>query len=164
MIKNIFVDLDGVLADFDFRFKELWGKSCREIGDVEMWKRITHYEQSGNTWFLDLPKMPDADKLWKFINNIPNVTIYILTATGHDIIEHGKQKRLWVKKHFKVSEKDIFVVPKSEAKAVHADAESILIDDAPRSIDAWVGMGGIGILYTSLDDTIEKLKELTNEK
>lgn len=38
--------------------------------------------------------------------------------------------------------------------------EDILIDDLPDNIKQWKEVGGIGILHTNWDDTIERLKEI----
>jgi phosphoglycolate phosphatase-like HAD superfamily hydrolase len=159
VIKKIYVDLDGVLADFEGRFEQLFVKNPRILGDDETWKRINQYELNGNSWFLDIPVMKDAPELWKFVNSL-GAEVFILTATGHDLEKHGTDKRLWVKKHFGLKNDKVKIVNKSEAKAVYADIESVLIDDSERSINAWRAAGGIGILHTSAEDSIDKLKEI----
>ena len=160
MITKIYVDLDGVLADFDGHFIQMFGNKTREMGDDYTWERINQYEKTGNCWFLDLPKMKDSDKLMNYLNSLSGVHIYILTATGHNFEEHSVQKIIWAKTNFRFKGKDIFVVKKSELKGEYADDESILIDDSDRSINAFTENGGIGILHTSVDDTISKLKSM----
>ena len=158
MINKIYIDLDGVLADFEGQYQQLFGKHPRDAGDEETWKRILQYEDAGNCWFLDLPKMKNAEKLWNYITNLSGVTVVILSATGHNYEEHGSHKKTWSKKHFKVKDKDVIVVRKSKLKGEYGNEESILIDDSPRSINAFIENGGIGILHTSVDDTLNKLK------
>jgi hypothetical protein len=45
-------------------------------------------------------------------------------------------------------------------KGMFAIKGSVLIDDRKQNLDAWEAHGGIGILHTSAEDTINQLKEL----
>jgi hypothetical protein len=45
-------------------------------------------------------------------------------------------------------------------KGMFAIKGSVLIDDRQKNLDAWEKHGGIGILHTSAEDTINQLKEL----
>jgi len=45
-------------------------------------------------------------------------------------------------------------------KVNYSNENSILIDDMPRTIEEWDSGGGIGILHTSANSTIDKLKQL----
>ena len=45
-------------------------------------------------------------------------------------------------------------------KAQYASPNAILIDDRSKAIDPWVDMGGIGILHTNTNNTIEQLKQI----
>ncbi len=54
---QIYCDMDGVLADFSGAFKKQFGG---EFSDAR-WPELPV------DWFLNLPKMRDADRLWRFI-------------------------------------------------------------------------------------------------
>ena len=45
-------------------------------------------------------------------------------------------------------------------KGAFAEKGSVLIDDRQVNIDAWEANGGIGILHTSAENTINQLKAL----
>ena len=47
-------------------------------------------------------------------------------------------------------------------KGMFALEGSVLIDDRKKNIEAWEDNGGIGILHTSAEDTINQLKKLRN--
>ena len=66
-LPRIYCDMDGVIADFLKGSKEIIGK---EFND-DLW------DQLPLDLYANLPKMPDADKLWNFISKYD---LYILTA------------------------------------------------------------------------------------
>ena len=47
-------------------------------------------------------------------------------------------------------------------KAAYAMKKNVLIDDRQKNIDHWVENGGIGIVHTSAENTINELKKLRN--
>jgi len=59
-MKQLFIDCDGVLADFDTAARELFGQDSREaeesLGTPEFWSRIIG---RGN-FYRNLPLLPDA--------------------------------------------------------------------------------------------------------
>ena len=59
---TLFLDLDGVLADFDAHVRELFGRSPAQLRLEEMWRLA----ERTPGFFETMPKMPDADDLWAF--------------------------------------------------------------------------------------------------
>lgn len=160
---KLFVDLDGVLADFVKGYELASGNNLdqyRYHADSkyrnQTWKWVEqHGEQGGKLW-RDLPPMADAAQLWDYVKS-HNPTI--LTATGKPKYGAEQQKKEWFAQHFDPSVPMLFT-RKSAEKASHAKPGHVLIDDQPKSIDPWVAAGGIGILHTSAADTINQLKKL----
>ncbi|GAG55785.1 unnamed protein product, partial [marine sediment metagenome] len=68
------------------------------------------------------------------------------------------QKHAWVKE--KLGNIPTLVTRKSAEKAQYAEPNAILIDDRTKSIQPWTAAGGIGILHTSAQDSINQLKQL----
>ena len=64
---KVYVDLDGVLADFEGAVKDRFGKTMEEMPKGELWGKIKHYNDQKEPWFYSLPKMQDADILWNFL-------------------------------------------------------------------------------------------------
>jgi len=159
---KIFVDMDGVVADFVEGIKKIipdyddsrYGKEPKYRS--MMWAAVKKHTKEGGELWYDLPMMPDGQKLWDYVEvHDPE----ILTATGDHKLGAGEQKKKWIIDHFG-NDIVVNVVERSEEKAKFADDNYILIDDRKKSIDPWVAAGGIGILHTSAAKTIAELKSL----
>ena len=163
MIKNIkvYVDLDGVLADFEGAVEQRFGKPMRGMAKGELWGRIKHYNDQKEPWFYSLPKMPDADELWDFLTkNFENVEI--LTASGSTPKDAPGQKKAWSGDNLGYQYK-ANVVGAAGEKAAFADENSVLIDDRSQAIDPFIKAGGIGVLHTSAANTIAALKVMMED-
>lgn len=51
-------------------------------------------------------------------------------------------------------------VYKEDKKFFCTGKECVLIDDTEKNIEEWESFGGTGVLFTTVNDAIEKLKEL----
>ena len=157
---HIFIDSDGVLANFSLYCLTHYGKLPEESGSdraakAKFWAWVQRHNDTVEPFFASLPKMPNADALVEFcLENFNNVKV--LTASGHTPKDGAAQKISWYKKFYPTLE--VIVVAKSPDKAAYATPRTILVDDRAKSIDPWVAAGGIGILHTSVDDTIEQLR------
>lgn len=168
---DIFLDLDGVICDFESRVRELISISkvksgqLLEASEVDhamykkmMWKVIESYDRH-TPFFYTLDKMSDADDLLEFVSaHFDSSSIKMLTASGSTPSDAPQQKRRWVRKH--VGNYHVEVVLKSPDKAVFASPRTILVDDRSKSIDPWIAAGGIGILHTDAQSTIKRLKDV----
>lgn len=158
---KLFVDLDGVLADFVQGVQKLFPEYSEHQYETdstfrkEMWNRInTHASQGGELWY-NLNPLPDARQLW---NHVKLYNPVILTATGTKVKTAGEQKMRWVKEH--LGNVPVILVPGARDKYKHASHNHILIDDKKKAIDPWVLAGGVGILHINAANTIEQLKKL----
>jgi hypothetical protein len=155
---KIFVDLDGVLCDFAAHVKRITGLEFQDCDalDTELWQKVHAIQESGQPFYSIMDKTPDADQLWQYVRPYNPA---ILTSTGKYYDYARAEKCRWVHKHL-VGYSDIITVPRSVVKSEHAAHNHILIDDRTKSIGPWREAGGIGILHTSAQDTIEKLAQL----
>ena len=160
---EIFVDMDGVVADFEQGVSAVMGERLdQERYDRDskyrnkMWKWVKDHSKQGGKLWEDLPMMADAMTLWNYVKKY---NPQILTAQGNPAYGAEPQKRKWIAKHFGPNV-NVIVTQKSSEKAQHAAPHRILIDDRDKSIGPWTAAGGIGILHTSAADTIKQLKEL----
>lgn len=155
---NIFVDLDGVLADFDRRVQEICGKPCKELSNKEMWPRLSPLIKRGVFW-QSLPKIEDADLLWNSILELTGRKPTVLSACGTNSPDLSREaKTNWVVEHF--GAENVIVVIKASQKAEYASSDSILIDDSEKAVNPWIEAGGIGILHKSAVQSILELKEI----
>ncbi len=158
MIQKIYLDMDGVLADFHGRYVELFGKTPADARDNKEfsphWKHFCTTEQ-----FKTLDFWPGAEKLLEFIRSLP-VTVEILTSSGgmkfHDSV--ARQKRIWLRDrniHYFAN-----VVSGRKQKSKYASEYTILVDDTDDVIDGFNAAGGHGILHRDVDTTIETITKL----
>jgi len=174
-IGDVFCDMDGVLVDFLRGVKEQTGYDWNKPSKNKEEKRARGNAafESGSQFWINLPPMNDYLDLWSFISP---TNPHILTAVPRGFegeppspssIKYAKEgKWIWSERYL--------VVPYSRFKAVLREEKqlfatsvvndivisNILIDDHAENIKEWNNNRGIGILHTSADDTIKKLKQL----
>lgn len=168
---TIYVDMDGVVADFGsaankvmqeaghstYNFHQAQAAVADKKTRNDVWKAITEFQKRhGYVFWRDLEPMPDAYTLWNYLKPYHP---QILTATGQAHYKSAEQKRGWITEHFG-SNVRVNTVQLAAEKAKFADPTRILIDDQRKALDPWIQAGGIGILHTSAVETIRKLKEL----
>ena len=158
-INKLYLDMDGVLCDFNKRYTEIFNVS----------PEITRDNKSFNGYFdkfietkqfetLDL--MPDAINLMNYLRRtgIP-VTILSSTSSEDRDAEIRPQKLKWLKDH--QIEFPVILVPGGHLKAEYATPDSLLIDDTAKVIDSFRRAGGIGILYRDYVSCIATLSMYT---
>lgn len=162
----IFVDMDGVVANFKAGITKVLGKPYSEEryrSDSKyrsaMWKAVKEYSKKGGKLWYELPEMDDARHLWHFVEQYNHE---ILSATGNPPFGAADQKRQWIKEKF--GSVKVNLVRMSKEKAQYAKPNHILIDDQPKSINPWKEAGGIGILHKNAATTIAELKKILNNE
>lgn len=162
---DIYIDSDGVLADFSAYCLKHYGSLPEGLVEkgakAKFWAWVNHHNSTVAPFFRSLPKMKDADELVEFCQSNFH-SVKVLTARGNTPSDGEAQKVGWYEEHYPGLE--CIVVRKSPDKANYAHARSILIDDRSKSIDPWVEAGGIGILHTSAEDTIRQLQEIMDNE
>jgi 5'-nucleotidase len=153
---KIYLDMDGVIADFDRHYRELYKMSPKEADDKKaFYKLFDHFIATEQ--FAKLPMMQNAKLLLEFLNGT-GVPVEILSSTAsekrHDAI--APQKTEWLLKHG--IHYPINFVPGKRLKRTFAKPEHLLIDDTSVNIDQWRENGGIGILHKDALTTIDTLK------
>ena len=153
---TIYSDMDGVLTDFDGRFKEFSkGITPRDyenkFGLKKFWNLVD--EIGGIDFWADMDWMSDGKTYWNYISKYDPI---ILTAPSMNPVSRlGKRK--WRDSNLPGVK---MKMASARNKPNYSKRNSILIDDRQDTIDAWNAGGGIGIHHTSAANTIKKLKEL----
>jgi 5'(3')-deoxyribonucleotidase len=162
-MKTIFLDMDGVVADFDTFAEELlgreigWGDTTQDLS-AEEWLRLASVDRL----YYQLPLMPDATKLVAYVKSLSTrFQIGFLTAIPRrtTIPSARADKQAWVDKYFPGMRMDIG--PFSHDKHKWCSPGDILVDDRPSNIREWNAAGGIAIYHTGdVNATIKRLNEV----
>ena len=155
-ITKIYLDMDGVIADFDRRYKELYKMLPREAEEhKEFDKYFTQFIDGNHFATLDL--MPDAMQLINFLRTlkIPTEILSSSSSEKRDPLVRP-QKLDWLKKNN--IEFPAVIVPGKRHKKEYSNKNTLLIDDTGVNIDQWRREGGIGILHSDAFNTINIMK------
>jgi beta-phosphoglucomutase-like phosphatase (HAD superfamily) len=155
-ITKIYLDMDGVIADFDKRYKARYKMLPREAEQhKEFDKFFTQFINDGEFSTLDL--MPDAMELINYLRGL-KVPTEILSSSASEKRDSliRPQKMEWLKNNN--IEFPAIIVPGKRHKKDYSNKNTLLIDDTGINIDQWRREGGIGILHTDAQTTINILK------
>lgn len=153
---KLYLDLDGVMADFDKFFASEFGVASDKLDDATLWKWINGH---GN-FFRSLPLCEGAIE---FFNAVKHLNPTILTAcpkTNYTVA--ATQKRQWVYEHLS---QDVTVIPmlggKNKAMFMHSPGD-VLIDDFEKNCIPWREHGGVAIQHKDFVTTWTALKPIFN--
>lgn len=162
-IETIYVDMDGVLTNFDKQFsmlnkqKLIPEKFIALYGEDKFWDLIT---KKGILFWESMEWLPGGKTLIKFlINNFNPKQIQILTTPSYEN-DSKIGKYNWVNNNLN----GMFTINYSFNKEEYATSNNILIDDRESNIQKWIDMNGIGILHKDVNSTITQLKQYLNMK
>lgn len=152
---QLYIDLDGVLADFHGHFVKEFGfrldtTSIYYDYDSIMWTSI----RSKPNFFIDIPLMPDALDIWYGIKHLNPIIL-----SGSHTKDITDQKGIWVSKYFQSAP---LICCLSGDKFKYCSPGDIIIDDWPRYRPEWERAGGIFILHKSACESLLALEEVLN--
>ena len=154
---TLFLDMDGVLADFDRRAEEVLGMDGHlfsyRFGDEEMWRRLNAVED----FFFSFPPMEDAHLLWEATRGVPRKVLTALPKTNQRKVDI--QKRRWISHHFGADNVPVITCLTRE-KPRFAKPGDILVDDRNINEAAWKLRGGIFIHHDDAQSSVAELREL----
>ena len=160
-INCIYLDMDGVIADFETRYKELFNiLPSQARNNKEFDTYFDKFIADGN--FATLDMMPDAMELITVLRNAaPPTQILSSTASQKRYDAISKQKKEWLAKHdidFQAN-----FVPGKQHKKKYARKDTLIIDDTESIITDWRSAGGVAIFHKNIPDTLAQLKFLLED-
>lgn len=155
-IDCIYLDMDGVIADFEKRYKELYHMEPREAEKKTQFNGFfDSFIESGQ--FATLDKMPGTDKGLEFLRKCSAPTQILSSTANEDRYDAiSKQKMIWLQTHG-ITFNPLFV-PGKRFKYKYATPNSIIIDDTLSVITDWKKAGGIAIWHQDWETTLTILK------
>ena len=142
---EVFVDMDGVLADFFGAWKKLIGKDWRNIDDID--DALQRIRDKDDFW-LKIPKTANAMNLLGLIKQLKG-KYNILSAPLANDPNSEPHKREWIAKNLKAFPPNKVYITADKAKfATQPDGTpNILIDDFGQNINKWTAAGGVGFKH-----------------
>jgi hypothetical protein len=152
---KIFLDMDGVLVDFDEQFKELTGQYPKDYEAThtieEFWDEI---DSAGVGFWRGMKWMPGGEALYNRTSQFDHVLLS--SPSRSEVSKIGKH--LWRRDKTPNTK---LILSRSYLKKNYAAPNHILIDDRESNIKQWRDAGGIGILYKSAEQVNKELDKLS---
>ena len=157
---EIYIDMDGVLADFFGDWAKLMGvDSFRDIKDPG--PALAKIRATDDFW-LKLPLLPEAKKLLSLIKEVKGEYNICTSPLANDP-NSEPHKREWIKKNLAFfPPKNIHIThDKPQFAKTNDGAPNILIDDYGVNINAWEAAGGIGFKHKDhkFERTAKEIKQ-----
>jgi hypothetical protein len=150
MTRQLFLDCDGVLADFDKSATAILGLPPRAFekrhGLGRFWQKLA----SAPDFYFGLPLIPDAMELFEAVRHLRPI---ILTGLPRGTWA-ADQKVRWAAEYFPGTR---IITTLARDKRNHAKPGDVLVDDQLRHRHLWEEMGGIFIHHRNARRTLAEL-------
>ena len=150
MSRQLFLDCDGVLADFDKGATALLGLPPdsyeKKHGPGRFWQKLA----SAPDFYFGLPLMSDAMELFEGVKHLHPI---ILTGLPRGNWA-ADQKVRWAAQYFPGTK---IITTLARNKRDHAKAGDVLVDDQERHRHLWEEMGGIFIRHRNARQSLAEL-------
>lgn len=147
---RLFLDCDGVLADFDAGVTALLGIPPqafeRRFGRGEFWKRIAR----AKNFYGALPEMPDARLLFDAVRHLEPTIL-----TGLPVGQWAAPQKIdWATEHFPGVP---IITCMARDKHKHMQPGDVLVDDRDNHRAAYEDAGIVFILHRNAADSLRQL-------
>jgi hypothetical protein len=151
--RQIYLDCDGVLADFDKGAENILGAPPhvfeKRHGPGLFWKKLARAEG----FFDRLDPLPDAFELYEAVRH--KTPIILTGMPGGNWA--GPQKRRWAARHFPGVE---VITTRAALKREHCHPGDVLVDDRDQHRRLWEEAGGVFIHHKDARSSIDELRAL----
>jgi hypothetical protein len=152
MERQLFLDCDGVLADFDKGATAILGMPPKAFekrhGLGRFWAKLA----SAPDFYFSLPLLPGATELSDAVKHLDPI---ILTGLPQGNWA-ADQKVRWAAQHFPGTR---IITTMARNKRNHGKPGDVLVDDMLKHAALWEEMGGVFIHHKDVDETLARLAE-----
>ena len=150
---RLFLDADGVLADFDLGARRLLGMRPKEFiekhGRGAFWRRLA----MAKNFYGTLPEMPDARLLFDAVKHLKPTIL-----TGLPIGKWAApQKVEWAAEHFPGV---AIITCLARDKHKHMNPGDVLVDDREKHRAAYEAAGVVFIHHKNAEDSLRQLAKI----
>ncbi len=154
---TLFLDLDGVLADFDEGARRVLGTDNSYKWEwVHGKKKFWGMLNAAPEFFYNLPMMEDARYLWSNVEYLNPVILTALPNSGDGAVD--RQKRAWVAENLGTHVPVITCL--TYEKPSYCRPGDVLVDDRTVNAAEWQNAGGIFVHHTSAITTVPRLEAI----
>jgi hypothetical protein len=150
--RQLFLDCDGVLADFDKGATAILGMPPRAFeqrhGLGRFWAKLA----SAPDFYFSLPLLPDAMRLFDAVKHL-NPIILTGLPRGNWAAD---QKIRWAAQHFPGVR---IITTMARDKRNHAKSGDVLVDDLLKHRALWEEIGGVFIHHKDAERSLAALSE-----
>ncbi len=150
-MRQLYLDCDGVLADFDTGATAVLGLPPRAFekrhGLARFWQKLSQAPD----FYFGLPLLPDAMELFEAVRHL-NPVILTGLPRGNWAAD---QKVRWAARYFPGT---AIITTMARDKRNHAREGDVLVDDLDRHRHLWEEMGGAFIHHKSAQESLAELR------
>jgi len=150
---RLFLDADGVLADFDLSARQLLGMSPKDYiatyGRGAFWKRLA----KAKNFYGSLPEMPDARTLFDAVKHLKPTILTGLPVGSWA----APQKVEWAAEHFPGVP---IITCMAADKHLHMHPGDVLVDDREKHRAAYEKAGVLFVHHKNAEDSLSQLAKI----
>jgi 5'(3')-deoxyribonucleotidase len=151
--RRLFLDADGVLADFDESARKLLGMSPKAFiakhGRTAFWERL----RKANNFYGSLREMPDARQLFEAVKHLePTILTGLPVGTWA-----APQKVEWAAEHFPGVP---IITCLARDKHKHMRPGDVLVDDREKHRATYEAAGVVFVHHANARDSVRRLAKL----
>lgn len=151
---QVYLDMDGVLADFDQHHFDVFGiRPCKTADNVD-WAAV----RAIPNFYLNIPPMPDMWELFVGVQKMIGHTPTILTGVPASVSDAPANKVGWVEKYLGAHVP--VITCRSKDKFMHAKPGDVLIDDWDNYKSRWEQAGGVFIIHRNAAESLDALAKV----
>ncbi len=150
MARRLYLDCDGVLADFDKGATAVLGLHPRAFEKRHGIRRFWQKLATAPDFYFGLPLRPDAMELFDAVRHLDPIILTGLPGGNWA----ADQKVRWAAQYFPGTR---IITTMARDKRDHAKEGDVLVDDQLKHRHLWEEVGGVFIHHRNAKDTLDQL-------